>query len=461
MRPAAAALAVAAPLAAVLWSARLPASLTGSWPRAFGWRAAAAFTAFARSRPGRVTLPLTAYAGLVAAAALLIFELRARSRKGDGQRPDRWLRAAAVVAGCALLARMALVSGLDLLQNVAFAPESMSILEPFATLAWLFVVSWLALRAAAEALAPRRAAGFACALAALGLAAQGLAAARFDGGRRGLSQAAALPEPPSGWRAVAILGGDGGKPTQETYQLRLGREGASDYGSARLAAAERYARLGPSVYRRAALSFLYSGYAFEADADGLGRALDLGVSLDDPLARALALDRLACEPATDRALKRVEALADDGRFVIGPQAAAKVAAAYARLGHPAAARAWKERAEAGPDGVAPGLLDLPAAAPLGRVDGRLDGLPGARVGLYCRPDAYSPYALGPAQLAASAVVGRDGRFSFDRLPPGSYFLAVSADEPAQRAAPWKLLGDPGDLVVSARRSRLVVRLRAK
>ena len=477
----AAALAAAAALAIAFWLPRLPASLGAISPRRAGFAPLSALVAL--QAPGtRAAAMAAAYAFMALAALVLALRAREHWRRfapglaalGWGERAARAVCLAAGVFLLARAARFGLTASLDLLQNAFYPPESLSVLEPVWTLlafAWFGVafvraaaalLEWTLSSGPLAAELARDWIGWAAALLAPGLALFLWGWAAFDAGKPSLAAAAGLPPPAAGARRLAILTEQDGRPAQQPYTLDLGRPGDTDYDAARLDAAERFLARGRSVYARAALRFLYAGRAFESDPEGLRRALALGLSAGDPLARALLLSHLGCASGSARAHELLDALSDETRWRVGPAAAARLSAAYARQGDAAASRRWRALAQGPAEAPAPGLLEETAAqAPQGAIAGALTGVPGARVGLYCRPEEFSPYALSPGQLVAAAVPDDRGRFRFADLPFGAYFLAVSQDLPARPKAPLSVLGHKGDLVLTRRRPAAAVTLRAR
>jgi hypothetical protein len=484
----AAALGLAVALTAAFWLPRLPPGLGGIVPRRAGFGLLSALIDGAQTRAGRAGAMAAAYALLLVCAGVLAARVRAHWRRfAPGLAAVGWMERAArlvcLLAGFYLLARGArfgLAAALDILQNAFYAPESMRLAEPLWTalaFAWFCVVF---LRAAAALVEWTLSAGplalelardwigWAAALIVPGVALFLWSYAAFDAGKPSLAAAAGLPPAPSGARRLAILTQERGRAAQQPFLLDLGRPGETDYGSARLEAVERYLGAGRSVYERPALRFLYSGRTFEMDPDGLRRALERGVALGDPLARTLLLDNLGCAPAGAATRARLDALADEGRFHVGPAAAERLSAAYARQGDADGARRWRLRVQEIPGAPVAGLLGavaddavVPGGAITGTIAGTIAGLRGARVGLYCRLDEYAPYALGPAQLVAAADLGADGRFRFSDLPSGAYFLAVARDVAARPKTPLSLLGHRGDLVLTRRRPIVKVSLRAR
>lgn len=469
-------------LAAAFYLPRLPASLDGLLPRRAGFSLFARLVAAGQTRQGRAAAMAAAYLALLLAAVSLARRARAAWRRFKPQltaagRGERLARAVCALAGFYLLlraARFGLAAALDLLQNAFYPPESLSLAEPLWTWLAFLVFTAAFLRAAAALLEwtlsggplalelAREWAGWTAALVAPGLALYLWGAAAYDAGKPSLAAAAALPPPPAGVRRLAILTEAEGKPSQEPFTLALGVPGQSDYSQQRLDAAERFLSRGRSVYARAARRFLYSGRAFAMDAPGLRRALSAGAAAGDPLARTLLLEHLGCASDSPETRAALDALADESRWRAGALAAERLSSAYARLGDAEAAARWRLRLKSLPGSPAPGLLPEPAAsAPRGEISGRVTGLPGGRVALYCRLSEFAPYALGPGQLVDSAPLDAAGRFRFLRLPEGGYFLAVSRDEPGETGRDLSLLGHRGDIVLTRRKPAARVELRAR
>lgn len=203
-----------------------------------------------------------------------------------------------------------------------------------------------------------------------------------------------------------------------------------------------------SVHRLPALRSLYEGHSRLMNPDALRRGLLLGVSLQDPLARALLLEHALSAPPSDAVRAALGALADEKVHRIGPMGAARLAQAYARQGDRAQAEVWARKAS---PAIPAGLLVLPEGGALkpGRIAGRVDG-PVAKVALYRRADPAAPQGLDAAALVAAAEPVK-GRFVFEGLAEGRYYLAFRLAPDAPRGEVL-VRGHRGDIRLDARRT---------
>lgn len=376
-------------------------------------------------------------------------------------------RGAAVAVGAgvvALLARVALASAVDVVENAWFMPEAVDLREPLILVALFTGVFLAALRAAAGfarwmllgATRERARAWLIPAgqLALVGVIALGGGSLLYDAGKADAAAAAGLADTEERARLVAVLSNDEGGPQTKVREVTVSAE--------RAAALESYLSRGRSVHARAALGQLYTEYTLAMDAPALRRALVRGLEAGDGYARLLLLEHLQAAAPDEDSRRALEALSDESRLRVGPKAAARLALAWARHGEEARAKAWLARAAVGRGALPQGLVELPPQlGPLrpGRVSGRLRA-PGRTVAaLYLRRDPLQPSVLGPGQLVATALPGKDGRFRFEHLPPGVYYMAVGL-EPKTSVAPERLraLGRRGDLTLSRARASIDVPL---
>lgn len=140
-----------------------------------------------------------------------------------------------------------------------------------------------------------------------------------------------------------------------------------------------------------------------------------------------------------------------GAALLGAAAlsAARIARAYAHLGEAASARAWAAKAA-----IPAGLLGLDGGGALkpGRVAGTMKGLPTLRAALYRRPDAVAPYLLDASGFVAAADPDAKGRFAFEGLPAGRYYLAFAFPaDPEGLRGDVVVSGHRGDIILDARR----------
>ena len=444
-----------------VWIPRLPAApdfiltrSTGDWlllPLARVLESQAA-------RAGAAWLALLFMGGslLLPAAALWRSRRELFSRK---ETAVKWALFSLGAIALVICARWGVSSAVDVVENAWFAPESLQPAEPALLLliAWGFAaLLWRALGGWWDRVFFRKIERWTLALAVFAFFIDMMGRGLYDAGKRSLAEAARLPVPERRGRLVLIFKEEERRPAVERHEILLGVPEKTQYSSDSLAAVEGYASRRKTVFRRAALRYLYGGYTLQMDAGGLRRVLARGDRDGDVLARALLLDNLAVAPVDDAARSLFASVSDERRVRVGSSGAARLSAAAAHLGLSEEAARWERRAAAGPDAVAPGLLARAGAGePLrGRVDVRLRGpREGLTLALYARPAEGGPYSLGPGQLVADARPGRDGRVRFSDLAAGDYFLAVAVDSQDEQPPHLRATGRWGGLRLSARRPR--------
>lgn len=161
----------------------------------------------------------------------------------------------------------------------------------------------------------------------------------------------------------------------------------------------------------------------EFDADALRRSLFRAHEGGDAVSRMNLLDNLCHAPDSPANREMVDSLGDEARWRVGPRGAAMLSRAYARFGMADKAAYWASRAD-----IPSGLL---AAAPAleGKVQGVVSGVGIVQVALFSHDDPGAPYGLDPARLVAGAFTDAHGRFEFDGLAAGDYFLAAALKGP--------------------------------
>lgn len=441
----------AAALTAALFAARLPPGPEFLLPRRGGyWLYQAAWAALGTPGGRRVFSALVSAAALVA-AGLLLRRLWSTAKAKRPKGAAAWAGLAVGPAFALLLAWRLFGHASDLLQLVWFPWESLDAREPLVTFALLGAALGAACAAAAAWVEGRR--PVATRLLALLVAADlaGVAAAAAYG-------VGEPPHDPGGAKtAYVALTETRDGPGRDVYVLTPGAFGPDARPELyRRLAGRRDARTLPS------LRALYLAETMRWDEEGLRRALLLGASLGDGLARSLLLSQLESARPSPAALGALGALADEDAYRVGPLAAARIARAYARLGEPERASAWAAKAA-----VPAGLLALEGGGALrpGRVGGTVKGPAALRVALYRRPDAAAGYLLDASSFVAAAEPDRAGRFSFSGLPAGRYFLALAFPAgPGGLKGEVSVSGHRGDVVLDARRrdillSPLTVRVR--
>lgn len=435
-------------LAVIFFFPRLPVSTDLILPRRaffFFFRAAIYFNQRPTLRTVVSWLAVILLFSSVAAALVYLYrrsDFSWRQWKSFGPR-EGFLRALVLIGGLYLLwrlARFALSLSLDLLQNVYFPPESLDWREPLILWAVFFAAASASLRTAAalwrwagsKLLSARElAAGAAPAwlLLALSLSLYARAVTRYDAGHMSLDDAAGIPAQALDTRTVIVLSEKEGRPDYEIHPISAASPWAG-YSAEGLETVEKYLSRLPTVFGRAALAYLYDGYAVRMDGERLRHALLRGHQAGDGLARMLLLENLAI--AAPSAANRIllESLADEKAYRIGPRASARIAEVYSHFGIADQVQYWRRRASSGKGALPPGLLapsEKEGALKTGVVRGVVHGGGRATVGLYARPDPYSPYALGPTQLVESVESDSRGGFEFRGLSAGEYFLAFSID----------------------------------
>ena len=453
------ALACGALFCAVIYGPRLPPGPEMLLPKRFGY---AGFLVLMRLWSAPAVPAALSWAAVACAAGLLAalaagvaLELRERRAKPlSGARAAlRGFGAALGAAAAFWLARWALTGITALIERAWFFPEALDWREPLLLLGGFCAVLLAAARAAGRLAAWSAGGGgrsglsrwlpWACALAAAAVLGLGLSSY--------VSASAAPPDRGGAPRLVCVLAQKDGRPRVEERLVEVPAEPSPE----------------PVAPTAAALRLLYEERTIEMDADGLRRALSLGVSRGDPLARALLLENLLAAPADARTRRLLDSLCDPKRWRVGARAAARLALGYARLGDGDRAAYWLSRASRGEGAPPPGLLALPDARTVlrrGRIFGRLRADGPARVALYARREPGQPYLLGPAQLVASSDVGAGGRFDFKDLTEGDYYLAFAVEAPSSAGAsrrPLRVRGSRGDLELSRRRRAIGVRLEAR
>ncbi len=461
----------AAGLTAALMEPRLPPSADFLLPRHWGFWLFRPLIALGAAPWAARAVSLFCLGCLALSAALLAASAAPQTKAAwPGLRARGWqvvlgrLAAAAVglLAGLAA-ARLACSLFVGVVENAWFLPQSVDWREPLALwLALFFALSMAAAAACrfwvwtlAERLEPSDCRGFAAPAAVLlvgWLTFGSFAAWRWDEARPGLAAAAGFVQSTLRERRVLVL--DGRAP--RLHRLDLGEPGEIDYSRHNLQAALQYAGAGESVWRLAALRYLYGGETVEMDAEGLRRALALGDRLGDPLASALLLENLRTAPLTDDDRALLEGLADERRWRVGPRAAAELAEAFSRFGREDLAAAWRRRAQDQPGGAAAGLLDGGAGrARPGVIEGALAPWQGVRVALYAASPDGGPDMLGPQRLVASQALPASGRFEFRALSAGDYVLAAAFDEPRSSPRVLPVVSQaPARLSLSRRRGRI-------
>ncbi len=432
------ALLAAAALSAALFTARLPPGPEFLLPRRGGYALFQAGWALSASPAARLTFSIVVTAALLGAVAWILRGLwPAKSKRPRGARA--W-------AGWALGPLFAFVFAwrlrgaiLDLVQLVWFPYGSLDAREPLVAFLLLAAVFAAAVKAAMAWTGGRRKLATQLLAGLLVADAAGVAARRYH--RIGEP----FPLEASSKTAYVALTTDKEGPGRDVYVMSpgaFGKDPRPDY----------YRRLtGPrTAHTLPALRALYQAETMRWDADGLRGALLLGASLGDGLAHSLLLSHLESVRPSAAALAAVGALADETAYRVGPLAAARIARAYAHQGDPEKAKLWAEAAT-----IPAGLLGLEDSGPLkpGKVSGSIKGPTALKVALYRRPDAAAPYALDAAAFVAAADPDIKGRFQFDGLAAGRYFIAAAfPSDPQGLTADVVVTGHKGDILLDKKRA---------
>jgi hypothetical protein len=429
------ALAAGAALSAMLFASRLPVTLDFILPRRAGWPLFV-FAHEALSRPGP-RQAFTAAVSLLLLAALARFVwLAGAAVRGRKWTPAVFLGRGFLLALVVLLLRWSFSIWFEVSQKVWFPFGSMNVVEPFANLLFCSTILFCAMAAALAGLASRPMPRILLSWAAANGVAAVLAFSAY--GAWGASPA---PSPDAARRLFVVLTEEEGRPSQVAYDLPL--------------AAEPGLRMS-GVRRLESLRALYELRAKLMDPAGLRSALMLGVKYNDDLARTLLLDHLSAAPPSPQALGALGALADETAHRIGAMGASRIALAYAHLGDAAQAAIWAKRGAEGPRGIPAGLLDLSGGGALhpGRISGRLEGLKPLKIALYRKTDPGAPYLLDAGGLVASTEPDAKGRFSFNGLTAGRYYLAFAFSSVEARQREIRITGQRGDLSLDVRRTSL-------
>jgi hypothetical protein len=414
----------------MLLASRLPVTLDFILPRRAGWPLFV-FAHEALSRPD-TRQAFTWAVSLVLAVALARFVwLGIEAVRGRRWTPAMFLTRGFLVALVVLLLRWSFAIWFEVSQKVWFPFGSLNVVEPFANLLFCAVISFTAMTAALVCLSPRPVLRTLLAWASANAFAAALAFSAYGAW-------AASPAPDAARRLFVVLTEEEGRPSQAAYDLPV-------------AAQPRQQSSG--VRRLESLRALYELRAKLMDPAGLRLALMLGVKGNDDLARTLLLSHLSSAPPSPEALGALGSLADETAQRIGPMGASRIALAYAHLGDAAQAAVWAKRGAEGPRGIPAGLLDLSGGGALkpGRISGRLEGLKPLRIALYRKADPAAPYLLDAAGLVASTEPDAKGRFSFNGLTAGRYYLAFAFETPRGEI---RVSGHRGDLSLDARKASL-------
>ena len=415
----------------MLFASRLPVTLDFILPRRAGWPLFV-LAHEALARPG-LRHTFSVMVALLFAGALVRFAfLIGGAVRGRKWTPAQFLARGFLLALIVLLLRWSFAIWFEVSQKVWFPFGSMNIAEPFANLFSCSLILFCAMAAALAVLSPRPPAASRALLpwaAANGLAAL-LAFSLYGAWSSPLQLAGER-------RLFVVLIEEEGRPGQVAYDLPISAERGLPK---------------PGVGRLESLRALYEVQAKLMDPAGLRHALMLGVKANDDLARTLLLEHLSAAPPSPEALGALGALADETAHRIGAVGCSRIALAYAHLGDSAQAAVWAKRGSGAPRGIPAGLLDLSGGGALkpGRISGRLEGLLPLKVALYRKTDPGAPYLLDAAGLVASTEPDAKGRFSFQGLTTGRYYLAFAF--PAGGSP--RVSGHRGDLQLDARKTSL-------
>jgi hypothetical protein len=403
--------------------------------------------------------------GLSVVVAGREFWPRARALKAAPK--GRLAACAAGLAAVLLVARWAVSSTLDVVQNALFMPESLDLREPVFTLCFMLLVVQT-LRLAVETLFSRAlrerggarsklSTAIVLALVAVSAAVYGVGALGRDAAKSSLEDAAGFSPAARTSRVFVVLVEKDGRADYEVHRLELGGSGQSRISDESAEKAYDYVlshRGAPTVYTLAALRYLYGAETMQMDPARLRAALSEGVAAGDPAARALLLEHLAAATPADEAAAELDALSDAASVRVGPMGAARLALACAHQGLRDKAADWRARS-----GIPEGLLardEEGGALKPGVIGGRVRGARRElRIGLYAHPDPLAPYAMGPGKLVDAATAGKNGRFEFKGLAAGDYFLAFALDfDEGGAPKTIRVRGHRGDIKLSRSRPKI-------
>jgi hypothetical protein len=260
----------------------------------------------------------------------------------------------------------------------------------------------------------------------------------WDCSRASLAEAADVPGSDSAESAVVLILADAdGEPGVRSREELLSAEGLA-VGPVELLKIDRYleARLDKTVFLGQALSALRRGWALLWEPELQMNACMRHRSPGFPPDYEAFLDAARVAPATPENFERVEKMSrlawDDkiGSVKRAQRIFEGFSTAYARFGDADSANRWAERIQRlWPLYEDPIHMEPIADRQDGVIEGMLllDGRPpaGVKVGLFALPSTMT--ALSAAQyLSAAAYPGASGRFRFDSLLPGRYYLALQA-----------------------------------
>ncbi len=441
------ALGAGAALSAMTFASRLPVTLDFILPRRAGW---ALFVAGYEtlSRPG----PRLAFTAFVTALFLLSLArfvwLAAASAKGRKWSLREFLTRGFSLAVVVLLMRWSFSLWFEVAQRAWFPFGSMSAAEPFVNLLVCSALIWLAMSAALALLAQRPPSSGRAFIRPLSGVLAGILLFWSCGGAAVRRYDRLRADSSASRRLFVVLTEEEGRPSQAAYDLPTGDESA--FPDTAGAVLDRL-----PLRRLEILRDRYEQRAKLMDPNGLRGALLEGVKYGDELARSLLLESLSAVPPSPEAFDALARLSDETVHRVGPIGASRIALAYAHLGDASRARSWADKAAAGPRGIPTGLLDLNGGGALkpGRIAGRLEGLKPMKIALYRKSDPAAPYLLDAAALVASSVPDSKGRFSFEGLTAGRYYVAFAFAPDASRGE-LRVSGHRGDLVLDARKPAL-------
>ncbi len=395
---------------------------------------------------GPIGFEIVAFGALIVCAAVFILALRRESRPW----PKSWAARAGALAGplfSAVLTLRLCGRTFDLVQYAWFPYGAMDIREP------VVLFAFLALSMNAGAAATRAWAGGARRKASLLFLAMIVAdlSAGFLTSWYGIGRSLELPRPKG--RTIFIILTESPKGPDRTFYV-LPPDVFSDQDSR--PALKEIASRSHDARVFAALRALYSEETKRWNLPGLLEALLLGASRGDPLAPGLLAAHLSIATPSAAGVAALATLSDEKLWRIGPMGAAALARAYSHVGDQASARLWAMRADT-VSGIAVGLQPLESERSLrGGISGVLRIHEDARIALYKKPDPMAPYMLDSAVLVAASDIDSRGRFSFNRLPMGRYYLAIAVSDGDGRRGEISVTGNKGDLIIDTRHPMLKI-----
>jgi len=265
------------------------------------------------------------------------------------------------------------------------------------------------------------------------------AADKYDLGTSSLAEAAGIPDKSTLNNRILYLSSLDNRDKFLLADLPLNASGFSIAGNSSIAVSsdnlrkvEQYLDDHPdgTVHKYSALEVIYNGYFALFDIEAADRAL-LSASAEQIVPRHILIRRLSILPVTAGNINLAKEFADENKWVARGRSAHQLSMAFAHLGLVDEARAWE--AKAIKDGYKIEKPAIPQQEPVltkGTINGnlKLNGTPLAdgRVAImraFDKPDELKISGIYNGLVAVSKL-DSNGRFSFERLGGGKYYLLL-------------------------------------